>query len=122
MDSATADRPAYAQIRLREPAGEREFSERLTIGGEGADIVVPGAAGIALTIERRQGEWLAGSRELKKHDALSVGEAQVSVSELSRTRLVLEVHHLVGNATIAPVNEVAMLDFETGDDDLEIRA
>src|SRR5262245_13251131 len=128
MNDATASRPgAYAQIRIREPAGERTFGERLTIGGEGADIVVPGSAAIDLTVERHSGEWHAalqdGSvRELRKHDVLAVGEAQLTVQEVSRTLLKLDIHHLVGNATIAPVSEVSVLDLESSDEDLEIRA
>src|SRR5829696_881382 len=139
MNDATASRPAaYAQIRVREPGGERTFGERMTIGGEGADIVVPGVTAAALAIERRKGEWvaipqpdatvrfdghqLAAARELRRNDVLAVGEALVSITDASRTLLKLAVHHLVGNATIAPVGEVAVLNLEGGDEDLEIRA
>ena len=64
---------AYAQIRVREPAGERTFGGSLTIGGEGADIVVPGtAAGPALRLEWRDRQWVveseAGRRQLCRID------------------------------------------------------
>jgi formylglycine-generating enzyme required for sulfatase activity len=134
-----AAKPAsHAQIRIREPAGERALGEGLTLGGEGAAVVVPGSLGVALTFERRDAQWLAipaaagvvrvngravGSpRELRRNDTLSVGEAQVVVLDASRTLLRLEVHHLVGNDTIAPVGEVATLAADAGDEDLEIRA
>jgi formylglycine-generating enzyme required for sulfatase activity len=140
MNDAALNKPgAYAQIRIREPAGERILGPELTLGGPGAEIVVPGAPdGVALRIERRDGEWLAipepesavrfdgralrGARELRRDDVLGLGDAQLSVPELSRTRLRLDVHHLVGNDTIAPVATVAAVDFEGGDEELEIRA
>ncbi|MEJ0037047.1 MAG: PEGA domain-containing protein [Gammaproteobacteria bacterium] len=78
---------------------------------------MPGAAsGIVLTIERRGADWvatpapgavirfdgrpLAKTHELRKDDVLSVGEAQIVVLDDSRTRLRLDVQHLVGNETI----------------------
>jgi formylglycine-generating enzyme required for sulfatase activity len=140
MQDAALNKPgAYAQIRIREPAGERTLGPELTLGGPGADVVVPGVAdGVALRIERRDGDWLAipepesalrfdgrplrAPRELRRDDVLTLGEAQLSVPELSRTRLRLDVHHLVGNDTIAPVATVAPVDFEGGDEELEILA
>jgi len=142
MNDAALSKPgAYAQIRVREPAGERTLGASLSLGGEGSDVIVPGVpAGTALTIERREGEWVAvptegGSsslrfdgrplkspRDLHKDDVLSVGDAQVVVADDSRTRLRIDVHHLVDNATIAPVVTVVAVDFEAGDEDVEIRA
>src|SRR5689334_17631866 len=103
-EAAVKPGASYAHIRVKEPAGERSLGVRLTIGGEGADIVVPGVApGPALTIERREADWwaepeagagvrldgrpLAHTRELHKDDVLSVGDAQVIVLDDSRTRL-----------------------------------
>jgi formylglycine-generating enzyme required for sulfatase activity len=109
------------------------------VGGEGADVVVPGVPpGPAITIQRRSADWfalpaagvavrldgrpLAHARELHRDDVLGVGDAQVLITDDSRTRLQLDVQHLVGNATIAPVVTVAAVDLEAGDDDVEIRA
>ena len=103
------------------------------------EIIVPGAPdGIALTIERRDADWfvvpapgaeirldgrpLTSPRELHKDDVLSVGEAQVVVLDDSRTRLRLDVQHLVGNQTIPPVTTVAAVDVAAGDEDIEILA
>jgi hypothetical protein len=127
---------AYAQVRIREPLGERVLGERTTIGGTGSDIVVPGvAAEVALTIERRKGIWVvepAGSavrfngrpltapRDLRRADTLTVGAAQVVATDVSRTLLRVDVHHLAGNATIAPVSALALIAGDSGDDDVEI--
>jgi formylglycine-generating enzyme required for sulfatase activity len=138
-EAAVKPGASYAHIRVKEPAGERSLGVRLTIGGEGADIVVPGTApGPALTIERREADWwaepeagagvlfdgrpLAHTRELHKEDVLSVGDAQIIVLDDSRTRLRLDVQHLVGNATIAPVVVVAAVDFDASDEDVEIHS
>src|SRR6185312_8418715 len=139
MNDAALSKPgAYAQIRVTEPAGERTLGASLSLGGEGADVVVPGVPpGTAVTIERREGEWvavpteggsflrfdgrpLASARELHKDDVVSVGDAQVVITDDSRTRLRIDVQHLVGNATIAPVITVVAVDFEVGDEDIEI--
>src|SRR6185312_8973496 len=45
----------------------------------------------------------------------------IVVLDDSRTRLRIDVQHLVGNATIAPVVEVTAVDFDVSDDDVEIR-
>ena len=138
-EAAVKPGASYAHIRVKEPAGERSLGVRLTIGGEGADIVVPGTpAGPVLIIERREADWwaapepgaavqfdgrpLAHMRELHKDDVLSVGDAQVIVLDDSRTRLRLDVQHLVGNATIAPVVVVAAVDFDASDEDVEIHS
>ena len=128
---------AYAQVRVREPLGERILGERTTFGGAGSDVVVPGvAAEIALIIERRKGVWVAdpisksvrcngqplvGPCDLRRADALALGDAQVVVTELSRTLLRVEAHHLAGNATIAPASTLALISGDGGDDDVEIR-
>jgi len=59
-DAALTSASAYAQVRVREPIGDRTFGETPTIGGEGADIIVPGTGpGPALQIDRRNGIWIA---------------------------------------------------------------
>lgn len=131
---------AWGQVRLREPAGERVLGETLTIGGTGSDVVVPGAPqGAALSVRRRTGLWLVtpsphaavrfngrplgAERDLRREDVLSVGDAQVQVSDVSRTLLRLSVEHLAGNVTIAPATTLAAVspgDAAGGDQDLEI--
>jgi len=140
MNEVTSIQPgAWGQVRVREPAGERVLGENLSIGGSGADIVVPGVdAGAALSVRRRPGVWLvqpaagalvrfngrplAGERDLRRDDVLSVGDAQVRVTDASRTLLRLTVEHLAGNVTIAPAAALAALpaSAEGGDQELEI--
>jgi formylglycine-generating enzyme required for sulfatase activity len=144
MNDAALSKPgAYAHVRVREPAGERALGTSVSVGGDGgaerAEVIVPGAApGISLTIERREADWFAvpvpgaavrfdgrpltKPRELHKDDVLSVGEAQIVVLDDSRTRLRVDVQHLVGNQTIPPVATVAAVDVESDDEDIEIRA
>ena len=50
---------AYAQVRVREPLGERVLGETTSVGGADADVVVPGIEpGIAFTIDDRGRLWL----------------------------------------------------------------
>jgi formylglycine-generating enzyme required for sulfatase activity len=138
-DAALTSASTYAQVRVREPIGDRTFGETPTIGGEGADIVVPGTdPGTALQIDRRKGVWIAtpaehskvrfdgrlmtGPRDLRRHDVLAIGDAQVIVTGASRTLLRLEVCHLVGNATITPAGAVAAMVHGDGDEELLIQA
>jgi len=119
--------------------GDRIFGETPTIGGEGANIVVPGALpGPHVQIDRRKGVWIAhpiddsrvrfdgrpltGPRDLRRHDVLAVGDAQIVVTDMSRTLLRLEVCHLVGNATISPAGAVSVLTNGEGDEELLIQA
>jgi hypothetical protein len=128
----------YAQVRVREPLGERTLGETVSVGGEGADIVVPGVeAGAALTIDRRKGVWvvephtkairvnarpLAEPRDLRKHDTVAIGGAQIVVTDLTRTLLRIDVFHLVGNTTVAPAATLATLVLgDEGDEEVEIQ-
>jgi hypothetical protein len=136
-DPAAMTSVAYAQVRVREPLGERILGETTTIGGADADVVVPGVeSGVAATIERRKGIWvvepagksvrfngrpLTTACDLRRGDTLAVGDAQIVVADASRTLLRVDVHHLAGNATIAPAATVATLILaDGGDDDVEI--
>ena len=129
---------AYAQVRVREPLGERVLGETITIGGTDSDVVVPGAeSGAAFTIERRKGIWvvepsgktvrlngrpLTAACDLRRGDTLAVGDAQIVVADASRTLLRVDVHHLAGNTTIPPATTLATLVLaDGGDDDVEIR-
>ena len=132
---------AYAQVRVREPLGERVLGETTAIGGAGSDITVPGMdSGAAFTIQRRKGVWVAdpvieGTRvirfngqplrsacDLRRGDTLALADAQIVVIEVTRTLLRIEVHHLAGNLTIPPTATLATLVLdESGDDDVEIQ-
>ncbi|TLZ16522.1 MAG: PEGA domain-containing protein, partial [Gammaproteobacteria bacterium] len=139
MSNGVSMQPAaWGQVRVREPAGERVLGEALTIGGAGSDVVVPGVpAGAALSIRRSSGVWLVepaseaslrfngrpldAERDLRREDVLSVGDAQVRVSDASRTLLKLSVEHLAGNVTIAPAGALAAVSpGDGGDEELEI--
>jgi hypothetical protein len=128
---------AYAQVRVREPLGERILGEAVSVGGPDSDIVVPGTApGCALTISRHKGVWVAEAkkplvrangrpltapRDLRKGDTLALGEAQIVVTDASRTLLRIDIHHLVGNSTVAPASTLATLIVGgDGDEDVEI--
>src|SRR5579862_3593134 len=130
-DAAITRASTYAQVRVREPAGDRIFGETPTLGGEGSDVVIPGTGpGVAIQIERRKGVWvahpvgdsrlrldgrpLAMPRDLRRHDVIAVGDAQVVVIDASRTLLRLEVCHLVGNATISPASAVSAMAYGDG--------
>ena len=138
-DGVSMQPGAWGQVRVREPAGERVLGETLSIGGTGSDVVVPGVdAGAALSVRRRPGLWLvqpapgavvrfngrllSAERDLRRDDVLSVGDAQVRVTDASRTLLRLSVEHLAGNVTIAPAAALAAVSPEEGgDQDLEIQ-
>ncbi|HKT74350.1 MAG TPA: SUMF1/EgtB/PvdO family nonheme iron enzyme [Steroidobacteraceae bacterium] len=138
-DAALTKSSTYAQARIREPAGDRVLGEIFSIGGPGADIVVPGTGlGPVLRIERRKAVWVAQSegdarvrfdgrpltreRDLRRNDVMAVGDAQVIVTAESRTLLRLEVSHLAGNATVPSASSIASLaSAEDGEDALEIR-
>src|SRR5437879_3366813 len=139
MSNGVSMQPAaWGQVRVREPAGERVLGEALTIGGAGSDVVVPGVpAGAARSLRRSGGVRLVGpaseasvrfngrpldaERDLRREDVLSVGDAQVRVSDASRTLLKLSVEHLAGNVTIAPAGALAAVSpGDGGDEELEI--
>ncbi len=136
-DGALASANSYAQVRVREPIGDRILGENPTIGGEGSDIVVPGVGpGIAVQIERLKGVWifspvgdararfdgrpLSVARDVRRHDVLAIGDAQIIITDISRTLLRLDVCHLVGNATISPAGAVSLIEHGDGDEDLLI--
>jgi Sulfatase-modifying factor enzyme 1/PEGA domain len=135
--AASTNASTYTQVRIREPAGERTFGDTLSIGGHGSDVVVPGVGpGPAVRIERNKGIWLiqpldgaavrfdgrvlTSARDLRRHDVVAVGDAQIIVTDLSRTLVRLDVCHLVGNATVPPVVTVDLGSTGAGDEELEI--
>jgi formylglycine-generating enzyme required for sulfatase activity len=88
---------------------------------KGVWIVGPTDVGGAPKL-RFDGRVMAGPRDLRRHDVLAVGDAQILVTGVSRTLLRLEVSHLVGNATISPASPVAQITQGEGDEELLIRA
>jgi PEGA domain len=122
-------------IHLDEPCGERRLTARCTLGGEGAEVVVPGArAGVCLRIEHRGAAWsaepvsdasvtldgceLTAPRDLRVGDVLMVGDAQISVAGLARRELRVAVCHLVGNDTVPPAT--TLTSWQESDADLTI--
>lgn len=107
-------------LRINEPLGSRAATLPLELGGEGAALVLPGVEGTALSITG-EGQWIAhpaqGSRSLLNGqplrsaqplvagDVLTVGEAQVTVHP--ETGLI-DVVHLAGNTTVAPLREMTL--------------
>ncbi len=53
---------------------------------------------------------------------LAIGDAQIIVTDVSRTLLRLDVCHLVGNATVSPAGTVSSIEHVDGDGDLLIQA
>jgi formylglycine-generating enzyme required for sulfatase activity len=70
---------------------------------------------------RFNGRLLESPRDLRRHDVFAVGDAQIVVTDVSRTLLRLEVCHLVGNATISPAAAVSALAHGEGDEELLIQ-
>jgi formylglycine-generating enzyme required for sulfatase activity len=95
-------------------------------------------SGAAVQIDRRKGVWtahpineskvrfngrlVATPRDLRRHDVFAVGDAQIVVTDVSRTLLRLEVCHLAGNTTISPAGAVSALAHGDGDEELLIQA
>jgi len=103
-------------VRILEPLGERVATLPLALGGPGADLVVPGLAATGLTLEDRGGQWYArpaagvaatlnglplqAATLLDAGDVIAIGDAQIRVQP---ARGELDVQHLAGNATVAPL-------------------
>ena len=131
-----------SRVELLEPMGARSLDAPLTIGGVGAGIVVPGAAeGVALQVEFAAGGWLvfapdarggllnaqkltgttpATARELLPGDVIEVGDARIQVAAVAPLRL--DVRHLAGNDTVAPLTISRSRVDADGDEDIDIVA
>lgn len=126
-----------ARIAVAEPLGQRELTAPLTLGAPGSDIVVPGTGvSPALVLDLDEGLWrvtpvqdagarlngerLREARDLRAGDVISLGEAQVIVR--ATAPCAIEVVHLAGNDTIAPLAVPVERDGELDDDDIEIGA
>ncbi len=126
---------AAPSIRLLEPAGERCLAAPLRIGGDAADLVrVPGCeADEALQIEWDGEAWFVlpsgdaglplivngralarvASHEFRAGDVVQIGAARVIVSRIQAESLELEVRHLLGNDTVAPLGHAERADNES---------
>jgi formylglycine-generating enzyme required for sulfatase activity len=109
------------QVRISEPLGSRAATLPLELGGAGAALSLPGADAVALTIAAASGHWvarpsgaarvaldgiaLAAAQPLAEGDVLTVGNAQVTVHPAAAR---IEVVHLTGNATVAPLRETVL--------------
>ncbi|MGD9597171.1 MAG: SUMF1/EgtB/PvdO family nonheme iron enzyme [Steroidobacteraceae bacterium] len=125
-----------AHATVHEPLGRRELPAPFTIGAAGSDIVVPGAAAAALTLgvedglwrvtpaesvgARLDGERLREPRDLHAGDVLALGDTQIVIR--ATAPCIIDVLHLAGNATIAPLAPVLERDGELDDEDVEIGA
>ncbi len=110
-----------AAVAIREPLGQRQVHLPVLIGGAGADLVVPGDSAPQLRIEADGNQWLLravgdatvvinGSVQrspapLTDHDVIRAGEAQLVVQPAAGR---IDVTHLAGNATVAPVQQHAL--------------
>jgi formylglycine-generating enzyme required for sulfatase activity len=127
-------------LRIREPAGERSVALPLRIGASEAGLLLPGvAAGAQLQIGYEDSQWrvtplehaqalldgqpLRGTQELRSGDVVGFGDAQLRFGDDGNgTGAVLDVQHLAGNATIAPLDVAPVNIAETSDEEVEIRA
>jgi hypothetical protein len=71
---------------------------------------------------RANGRLLAECHDLRKYDTLALGEAQLVVTDVTRTLLRIDVLHLVGNTTVAPAAIAATVVLgDEGDEEVEIQ-
>jgi formylglycine-generating enzyme required for sulfatase activity len=104
-------------LSIHEPLGVRQAKAPLRIGGAPAELIVPGSAGPAASIGPEGTQWwlrplndsvrlnggaLRDPVVLADGDVLQVGEAQLV---FEATGPALRVTHLVGNATLAPLQQ-----------------
>jgi formylglycine-generating enzyme required for sulfatase activity len=104
-------------LSIKEPLGTRQAQAPLRIGGAPAELVVPGVAEPAASIETEGAQWwlkplqqvvrvngvlLREPVVLADGDVLQVGEAQLV---FAATGPALNVTHLAGNATVAPLQQ-----------------
>ncbi len=133
------DLSPYSEARatVHEPLGRRELAAPITIGAPGADVVVPGVGGpAALSIgiddglwrvtpaegasARLNGERLREPRDLRAGDVIALADTQVVVRATSPC--VIDVLHLAGNDTIAPLAPAVEREGALDDEDVEISA
>ena len=129
-----------AFVNVDEPAGARRLAAPLSIGGQGARVVVPGAGdGEQLQILYAGGLWAVragelgrvainaellghAERDLRSGDVLSVGDARLLVTGVVDAVLHLVVRHLAGNETVAPLRPPPSRLDRDDEDDVDIVA
>jgi formylglycine-generating enzyme required for sulfatase activity len=128
-------------INLREPSGERLLATPLSVGGPGAAVLVPGVAdsaqiqllarsdgwyvvqGAALLVELNGEALSSGEHELRVGDVLSLGHAQLVCNRLDPAGgAQVDVWHLEGNDTVAPIKPPPTRLEQDDDNDVEILA
>ena len=114
--------PTAAHILVREPAGDRSLELPLTIGGAGTRVVIPDVAEREfLRIELRAGQFFlvaaatsgatvnaevvahGGERALRSGDVLGLATTRMLLRQAAGEAAELELRHLVGNQTAAPL-------------------
>jgi formylglycine-generating enzyme required for sulfatase activity len=106
------------QVRIIEPLGERAATLPLDLGGEGASLVLPGVEGVVLALVASGRQWTAQpvdggqatlngvalrtAQPLADGDVLTVGDAQLTLHPAAAR---IEVAHLAGNVTVAPLRQ-----------------
>ncbi|HEV7633694.1 MAG TPA: SUMF1/EgtB/PvdO family nonheme iron enzyme [Steroidobacteraceae bacterium] len=131
------------QLIVRESLGVREIAAPLVIAGRDAQVLVPGAPpGARLTLSQRDDSWwlhasaaaqaringlpVHGERELAPGDVIAFGAAQLVFGQQAEgqrtTAASLDVIHLLGNDTIAPLAVTAAASVEVEAGEVEIRA
>ncbi|GMU69561.1 MAG: hypothetical protein AMXMBFR37_18930 [Steroidobacteraceae bacterium] len=128
---------AAARATVTEPLGRRELDAPLSVGAPGCTIVVPDVtAAPALVIGMDEGLWrvspaegggarlngerLREPRDLRAGDVLQLADTQLIVRQLAPCEI--EVVHLAGNDTIAPLAPPVERDAALDDEDVEIGA
>jgi formylglycine-generating enzyme required for sulfatase activity len=131
-----------SRIELLEPMGARSLDAPLTIGGVGTGVVLPGVAeGVSLQVEFVANGWwvyaptgraailngqkltgtsAAGGRELLAGDVIEIGSARIVVA--TAEPLQLDVRHLAGNETVAPLTINRSRVDADGEEDIDIVA
>lgn len=131
-----------SRVELLEPMGARSLDAPLTFGGVGAGVVLPGAAeGVCLQLEFAANGWwvfaptgraallnaqkltgttAANGRELLPGDVIEIGAARIVV--VHAAPLQLDVRHLAGNETVAPLTVNRSRVDADGDEDIDIVA
>ncbi|MEO6186111.1 MAG: SUMF1/EgtB/PvdO family nonheme iron enzyme [Steroidobacteraceae bacterium] len=102
---------------IREPLGQREVQLPVTVGGAGADLQLPGDIALPVRIVAVGQQWMlhiAGDAMLQvngtlQHAPLPVADGDVirlgdALLTLHPANARIDVDHLAGNATVAPVH------------------